>query len=56
MDISEAELIWIMGGLLLLAFVLGYRPLVSALLLLRQQRALGRLYWLVRTMLDALRR
>ena len=43
MDITETELIWIIGCLLSFGLALGYRSLMSALALMRQQRALGRL-------------
>jgi hypothetical protein len=51
-DITEAELGWIMGCLLLLALVIGYPSIMTALAVLREQRVLGRLYWHLRTALD----
>jgi len=55
MEITEAQLGWIMGCLLLLGLVLGYPSLLTAIALLREQRLLGKLYWYVRTALDRCR-
>ena len=52
MDITEAELGWLMGCALLLARLLGWPALSTALALLREQRVLGRLYWHLRTAFD----
>ena len=52
MDITEAQLGWIMGCLLLLGLVIGYPTIMTALALLREQRVLGRLYRQLRTGLD----
>jgi len=52
MDITEAQLYWIMGCLLLFGLVIGLPSIATALALLREQRVLGRLYWHWRTALD----
>jgi hypothetical protein len=52
MDISEAQLGWIMGCLLLFGLVIGYPSIMTALALLREERVLGKLYWNLRTALD----
>ena len=52
MDITEAQLFWIMGCLLLFCLVIVYPSIMTALALLREQRVLGNLYWHWRTALD----
>jgi hypothetical protein len=52
MDITEAQLDWIMGRLLLFGLVIGWPSIMTALALLREERVLGRLYWHLRTALD----
>ena len=52
MAITEAQPGWIMGCLFLLALVIGYPALATALALLREQRVLGKLYWHLRTALN----
>jgi hypothetical protein len=52
MDITESELIWILGLALLLPLLLGLPAFRSGVRLLRGERALGRLYWHVRINLD----
>jgi len=56
MDITEDQLGWIMGCVLLLALLLGWPALTTALALLREQRVLGRLSWRWRTLLETRRR
>jgi hypothetical protein len=51
-DITEAQLGWIMGSLLLFGLVLGWPSIMTALALIREERVLGRLYWHLRTALD----
>ena len=51
-DITEAQLVWIMGCLLLLGLVLGYPSIRTALALMREYKELGRLYWHLSTALD----
>jgi hypothetical protein len=55
MEITEAQLGWIMGCLLLFGLVIGWPSITTALALLREERVLGRLYWHLRTALDRLR-
>ena len=52
MDITEAELYWILGCLLLFGLVIGYPSLMTLLALMREQRVLGKLYWRFRAALD----
>ena len=56
MDITEARLGWIMGCALLLALLLGWPALSTAVALLREERVLGRLYWHFRIARDRRRR
>jgi hypothetical protein len=44
MDITEAQLTWLFGCSLILALVLGYPALTTAIALLRTQRALRKLF------------
>ena len=52
MDITEAQLEWIMGCLLLFGLVIGWPAITTGLALLREERVLGRLCWQLRTALD----
>jgi hypothetical protein len=56
MDITEAQLEWIMGRLLLFGRVIGWSSITIALALLREEQVLGRLYWHLRTALDRMDR
>ena len=56
MDITEAQLGWIMGCFLLLALVIGWPALTTARALLREERVLGKLYWHWQVLLEARRR
>ena len=55
MDLTEAQLGYIMGSILLLALVLGWPALTTALALMREYKVLGRLYWYLRMLLDTRR-
>ncbi len=52
MDITEAQLYWIMGCLLLFGLVIGYPSIMTVLALMREERVLGKLYWHWRMALD----
>lgn len=52
MDITEAQLNYIMGSALLLGMVLGWPALTTALALMREYKVLGRLYFYWRLLLD----
>ena len=52
MDITEAQLSWLMSCLLLLGPVIGWPLIMTVLALIREQWVLGRLYWHWRTALD----
>lgn len=52
MDLTEAQLNYIMGSLVLLGIVFGWPALTTALALMREHKVLGRLYWHLRTALD----
>ena len=52
MELTEAQLGYIMGSLLLLGMVLGWPALTTALALMREYKLLGRLYWYWRMLLD----
>jgi hypothetical protein len=52
MDITEVELGWIVGCLLLFGLMIALPSIATALALLREQRVLGRLYWHLRAALD----
>jgi hypothetical protein len=56
MDVSEAQLSWIMGCVFLLALVLGWPALTTALALIREERLLGKIYWYWQVWLEARRR
>ena len=56
MDITEAQLDWLMGGFLLFALLVLYPTFMTVLALIREQRVLGKLYWHWRTLLDARRK
>lgn len=45
MDLSESQLLWTLGGLLLIVLLLALAPACTALKLLRQQKQLRTLYW-----------
>ena len=52
MDITEAQLSWIMGCLLLFGLVIGYPLIMTLLALMREEKVLGRLYWHWRIAMD----
>jgi hypothetical protein len=52
MDITEAQLYWIMSCLLLFGLVFGYPTIMTVLALIREERVLGRLYWHWRIAMD----
>lgn len=52
MELTEAQLGYIMGSALLLGIVLGWPALTTALALMREYKVLGRLYWHLRAALD----
>ena len=52
MDITEAQLEWIMGCVFLAALVIGWPAFTRALALLREERVLGKLYWHLKAALD----
>lgn len=56
MDITEAELNWVFGCLLILGLLLAYPALTTAIALLRAKRTLGGMFWHVVTMFDRHRR
>jgi hypothetical protein len=52
MDITEAQLTWLFGCCLMLAMLLGYPALTTAIALLRAERTLGKLFWHIVTVFD----
>jgi hypothetical protein len=56
MDITEAELNWFFGCLLIVGFLLAYPALTTAIALLRAKRSLRGLFWHVVTTFDRQRR
>ena len=52
MDITETQLGWILGCLLLFALVVLYPTFMTVLALMRQQRVLGKLYWHLKGAID----
>jgi hypothetical protein len=56
MDITEAQLSWIFGCLLIVGLLFAYPALTTAIALLRAERRLGKLFWAVVTAFDRQRR
>jgi hypothetical protein len=56
MDITEAELTLIIGGLLIGGLLLAYPALTTAIALLRAEKRMRRLFWDVVTAFDRKRR
>ena len=52
MDLTEAQLNYIMSSALLLGIVLGWPALTTAIALMREYKVLGRLYWHWKMALD----
>jgi hypothetical protein len=50
-DLTEAQLGYIMGSALLLGLVLGWPALTTAIALMREYKVLGRIYWHLRAAL-----
>ena len=55
MDLTEAQLNYIMGSALLLGLVLGWQALTTALALTHEYKVRGRLYFYLRMLLDTRR-
>ncbi len=56
MDITEAELSWLMGCLFVFLLIIGYPSVLTAIALIREERVLGKLYWHWQVLLEARRR
>ena len=56
MDITEAQLEWLMGCCLLFALLVLFPTFMTALALMREEHVLGKLYWWWRTLLDERKR
>lgn len=52
MDITEAQLTWLFRCCLIVAMIVGYPALTTAIALMRAERTLGKLFWSVITAFD----